>query len=218
MLEVENITKTFTTGELVTPIENVSLKVKEGRITTISGESGTGKSTFLMVLGGLLQPTEGRLLVDGKDFWTLDDKEKSKIRATEFGYLFQSSVMIKALTIGENIQFASEIAGRKIDRKEILALLNDLGIEDKINSLPHTLSGGQRRRAMLAINYGRNPKIIIADEPTNDLDEHWKKRTLKVFEDWKQEGKSIILASHDPEVESLGDIKYIIKNKTLIEK
>lgn len=215
MIEIENITKTFTTGELVTPIENISLKVEEGTIMTISGESGTGKSTLLMIIGGLLKPTEGRVIIEGKDFWKESDEEISRIRSKIFGYLFQSSVMIKALTIGENIQFASEVAGNKIEMKEIKDLLENLGIEDKINSLPHTLSGGQRRRAMLAVNYGRNPKVIIADEPTNDLDSFWKDKILEVFQDWKREGKSIVLASHDPEVERLGDIRYIIEDNKL---
>ncbi len=123
MIEIENITKTFTTGELVTPIENISLKVEEGTIMTISGESGTGKSTLLMIIGGLLKPTEGRVIIEGKDFWKESDEEISRIRSKIFGYLFQSSVMIKALTIGENIQFASEVAGNKIEMKEIKDLL-----------------------------------------------------------------------------------------------
>lgn len=215
MLELQNITKTFTTGEAVAPIKNIDLKIEKGKITTISGESGTGKSTLLMIIGGLLKPTEGKVLLQGKDLWSLNDQEISKLRSKTYGYLFQSSVMIKALTIAENIEFAAKVAGKDISKKEIEELLDNIGIKDKKNSLPHTLSGGQRRRAMLAINYARNPEIIIADEPTNDLDKYWKEKTLDFFKEWRDMGKTIILASHDPEVEALGEIKYKIIDSEL---
>lgn len=215
MLELQNITKTFTTGEPVTPIKNINLEIEKGKITTISGESGTGKSTLLMIIGGLLKPTEGKVLVRDKDIWSLNDEEISNLRSKTYGYLFQSSVMIKALTIAENIEFAAKVAGKDISKKEVEELLNNIGIKDKKNSLPHTLSGGQRRRAMLAINHARDPEIIIADEPTNDLDKHWKEKTLKFFKQWRDMGKTIILASHDPEVEALGEIKYKIVDSEL---
>lgn len=215
MLELQNITKTFTTGEAVTPIRNIDLKIEKGKITTISGESGTGKSTLLMIIGGLLKPTEGKVLLQGKDLWSLNDQEISKLRSKTYGYLFQSSVMIKALTIAENIEFAAKVAGKDISKKEIEELLDNIGIKDKKNSLPHTLSGGQRRRAMLAINHARDPEMIIADEPTNDLDKYWKEKTLDFFKEWRDMGKTIILASHDPEVEALGEIKYKIIDSEL---
>lgn len=215
MLELQNITKTFTTGEPVTPIKNINLEIKKGKITTISGESGTGKSTLLMIIGGLLKPTEGKVLVQDKDIWSLNDEEISNLRSKTYGYLFQSSVMIKALTIAENIEFAAKVAGKDISKKEVEELLDNIGIKDKKNSLPHTLSGGQRRRAMLAINNARNPEIIIADEPTNDLDKYWKEKTLDFFKEWRDMGKTIILASHDPEVEALGEIKYQIFDNEL---
>lgn len=215
MLELQNITKTFTTGEPVTPIKNINLEIEKGKITTISGESGTGKSTLLMIIGGLLKPTEGKVLVRDKDIWSLNDEEISNLRSKTYGYLFQSSVMIKALTIAENIEFAAKVAGKDISKKEVEELLNNIGIKDKKNSLPHTLSGGQRRRAMLAINHARDPEIIIADEPTNDLDKHWKEKTLKFFKQWRDMGKTIILASHDPEVEALGEVKYKIVESEL---
>lgn len=215
MLELQNITKTFTTGEPVTPIKNINLEIEKGKITTISGESGTGKSTLLMIIGGLLKPTEGKVLVRDKDIWSLNDEEISNLRSKTYGYLFQSSVMIKALTIAENIEFAAKVAGKDISKKEVEELLDNIGIKDKKNSLPHTLSGGQRRRAMLAINHARDPEIIIADEPTNDLDKFWKEKTLEFFKQWRDMGKTIILASHDPEVEALGEIKYQIVDSEL---
>lgn len=168
-----------------------------------------------MIIGGLLKPTEGKVLLQGKDVWSLNDQEISKLRSKTYGYLFQSSVMIKALTIAENIEFAAKVAGKDISKKEIEELLDNIGIKDKKNSLPHTLSGGQRRRAMLAINHARDPEIIIADEPTNDLDKYWKEKTLDFFKEWRDMGKTIILASHDPEVEALGEIKYKIIDSDL---
>lgn len=216
MLELENISKTFNAGEKITPIEDISFKLDPASITSIVGESGTGKSTLLMIMGGLLQPSQGKLLLDDKDFWQLSDEEQANIRSSVFGYLFQSSVMVKALTVSENIAFASKLSGNDIEEKEIMNILEDLGIKDKANSLPHTLSGGQRRRAMMAITYARNPRIIIADEPTNDLDGVWKSRVLDIFQEWRANGKSIIIASHDPEVAKLGDKKYKIENKKLV--
>ena len=168
--KLEHIHKDYRMGEIVTPLKDVSLTVEPGDFIAVEGPSGIGKSTLLYVMGTLLQSDEGSYTFGGKDVSAMSDKEKSALRAKKIGFLFQDSTMIQALTLRENLLFTQGVGGKK-DAKKVDDLLYRFGLEDRADFFPHQLSGGQRRRAMAARSLIHEPELILADEPTNDLED-----------------------------------------------
>lgn len=217
VIELKNISKTYTLGEKVTPIEKTDFCLKKGEFAAVSGESGIGKSTLLMIIGGLLKPSDGKVQIDGQDYWKLKDKEQSEIRKKKIGYLFQSIQVIQALTVEENIRFAASISKQKIKKNDVLLVLERFGLKEKKDSLPCRLSGGQKRRLMIAITYVRDPEIILADEPTNDLDEKWIEIIMQTFEEWLAKKKTLVLVTHNKELWEKAENKYIIQDKVLVK-
>lgn len=215
IIELKNVTETYEAGERVTPIENISLSIEKGDFLAISGESGIGKSTLLTVAGGLLRPTAGEVLIDGRDYWKMSDQEQTQIRNQKIGYLFQSIQLVQALTVEENLKLVSDISGRKVTKKEMEEILARFGLEEKKDSLPHQLSGGQKRRVMLAVTCVRGPEVILADEPTNDLDEGWTKVVVDTFKKWTEQGKAVVLVTHDQKLWKQADCAYIIEDHKL---
>ena len=178
--KLEHIHKDYRMGEVVTPLQDICLTVSQGDFIAVEGPSGIGKSTLLYVMGTLLQSDSGTYTIGGKDVATMSDREKSALRAKNIGFLFQDSTMIQALTLRENLLFTQGIGGKK-NPKQVDDLLRRFGLEDRANFFPHQLSGGQRRRAMAARCLLHNPSLILADEPTNDLDEHWSQVTVMIL-------------------------------------
>lgn len=217
VIELKNISKTYTLGEKVTPIEKTDFCLKKGEFAAVSGESGIGKSTLLMLIGGLLKPSEGKVQIGGQDYWKLKDKEQAGIRNKKIGYLFQSIQVIQAFTVEENIKFAASISKRKITKDDVLEVLERFGLKEKKNSLPCRLSGGQKRRLMIAITYVRDPEIILADEPTNDLDEKWIEIVMQTFEEWLKKRKSLVLVTHNKELWEKAESRYVIQDKVLVK-
>ena len=194
--KLEHIRKDYRMGEVVTPLKDVSLTVGEGDFIAVEGPSGIGKSTLLYVLGTLLQSDEGTYTFGGKDVSAMSDKEKSALRAKKIGFLFQDSTMIQALTLRENLLFTQSVCGKK-DPKQVEALLYRFGLEDRADFFPHQLSGGQRRRAMAARALIHNPALILADEPTNDLDEHWSGEIIRILKEQAEQGTAVVMVTHN---------------------
>lgn len=194
--KLEHIRKDYRMGELVTPLKDVSLTVNAGDFIAVEGPSGIGKSTLLYVMGTLLQSDEGVYRFDGKDVSQLGDNEKSTLRAQKIGFLFQDSTMIQALTLRENLLFTQSVVGKK-DPKQVDELLYQFGLEDRADFFPHQLSGGQRRRAMAARALIHNPVLILADEPTNDLDEHWSGEIIRILKEQAQKGTAVVMVTHN---------------------
>ena len=193
---LEHIHKDYRMGEVVTPLKDVSLSVGEGDFIAVEGPSGIGKSTLLYVLGTLLQSDEGTYTFGGKDVSAMSDKEKSALRAKKIGFLFQDSTMIQALTLRENLLFTQGVGGKK-DPKQVEALLYRFGLEDRADFFPHQLSGGQRRRAMAARALIHNPALILADEPTNDLDEYWSHEIIRILKEQTEKGTAVVMVTHN---------------------
>lgn len=215
IIELKNVTETYEAGERVTPIEHINLSIEKGDFLAVSGESGIGKSTLLTVAGGLLRPTAGEVLIDGRDYWKMSDQEQTQIRNQKIGYLFQSIQLVQALTVEENLKLVSDISGKKVTKKEMQEILTRFGLEEKKDSLPHQLSGGQKRRVMLAVTSVRDPEVILADEPTNDLDAGWTKVVMETFKKWTEQGKTVILVTHDQKLWEQADCTYIIEDRKL---
>ena len=194
--KLEHIHKDYRMGEIVTPLKDVSLTVNSGDFIAVEGPSGIGKSTLLYVMGTLLQSDEGTYTFGGKDVATLSDSEKSALRAKKIGFLFQDSTMIQALTLRENLLFTQSVCGKK-NPKQMDELLYLFGLEDRAEFFPHQLSGGQRRRAMAARALIHNPELILADEPTNDLDEHWSKEIIRILKEQTEKGTAVVMVTHN---------------------
>lgn len=194
--KLEHIHKDYRMGETVTPLKDICLSVNSGDFIAVEGPSGIGKSTLLYVMGTLLQSDDGSYRFAGKDIAKLSDSEKSALRAQKIGFLFQDSTMIQALTLRENLLFTQGISGKK-DPRQVEELLYLFGLEDRADFFPHQLSGGQRRRAMAARALIHNPDLILADEPTNDLDEHWSTEMIRILKEQTQKGTAVVMVTHN---------------------
>jgi len=194
--KLEHIHKDYRMGEIVTPLKDVSLTVNSGDFVVVEGPSGIGKSTLLYVMGTLLQSDEGNYTFEGNDVSALSDEEKSVLRAKKIGFLFQDSTMIQALTLRENLLFTQRVGGKK-DTKKVDELLYRFGLEDRADFFPHQLSGGQRRRAMAARALLHDPVLILADEPTNDLDEQWSQEIIRILKEQTGKGTAVVMVTHN---------------------
>ena len=194
--KLEHIRKDYRMGEIVTPLKDVSLTVNKGDFIAVEGPSGIGKSTLLYVLGTLLQSDEGTYTFGGEDVNQWNDTKKSDFRAKKIGFLFQDSTMIQALTLRENLLFTQGVGGKK-DPRQVDELLYRFGLEDRADFFPHQLSGGQRRRAMAARALIHNPELILADEPTNDLDEHWSQEMIRILKEQTEAGTAVVMVTHN---------------------
>ena len=193
---LEHIRKDYRMGEVVTPLRDLCLTFHPGDFIAVEVPSGMGKSTLLYVMGTLLQSDEGVYTFEGKDISAMSDREKSALRAKKIGFLFQDSTMIQALTLRENLLFTQSVCGKK-NPKQVEELLYQFGLEDRADFFPHQLSGGQRRRAMAARALLHDPALILADEPTNDLDDHWSQEIIRILKEQTADRTAVVMVTHN---------------------
>lgn len=214
--KLEHIRKDYRMGEVVTPLKDVSLVVEEGEFISVEGPSGIGKSTLLYVMGILLQSDSGSYMFRGQDVARLNDRARSELRARQIGFLFQDSSMIQALTLRENLAFTQRVGGRQ-DRAQVDRLLEQFGLYDRADFLPHQLSGGQRRRAMAARALIHAPALILADEPTNDLDEHWSREIIRILREQTGRGAAVVMVTHNTRWADTVDRRCCLDNGVLAD-
>lgn len=196
--ELKKIEKKYNKGEEVIPLRDINLEAQSGDFIVIEGPSGTGKSTLLYVIGSLLKSDAGDLIINGRNTAELSEAELTDMRAREIGFIFQDSNMIQALTLKENLEFAERTGkGRKGYVSKAEEYLGKLGLDDRADYLPYQLSGGQKRRAMVARALINSPKLILADEPTNDLDEKWAQKVIELLKDECRKGAAVIMVTHN---------------------
>lgn len=201
-IHISGISKTYIgQSQPVKALEQISFDIEAGTSVAIKGKSGSGKSTLLNILAGLLKPTEGAVLFDDKNIYEYTDKELCDFRAKNIGIVFQSFQLLEELTVYENISFPLYLQKREVDRTEIQELLEMLEIEDKIDAYPEQLSGGQQQRVAIARAFISHPQIILADEPTGNLDEATSNQIIEVFLKCKEKyGQTLVIITHDDEV------------------
>ena len=214
--KLEHIRKDYRMGEIVTPLKDVTLSVNEGDFIAVEGPSGIGKSTLLYVMGTLLQSDAGSYSFEGKDVAAFNDSQKSDFRAKKIGFLFQDSTMIQALTLRENLLFTQGVVGKK-NPKAVDELLYRFGLEDRADFFPHQLSGGQRRRAMAARALIHNPKLILADEPTNDLDEHWSEEIIRILKEQTEKGTAVVMVTHNSRWAGMATRRLRLEDGVLVD-
>ena len=211
VVRLEHISRTYTSGDhTLKALDDVDLSLEEGKFIVILGPSGAGKSTLLNLLGGLDSPTEGKIVVAGKDISTLDQDELADYRAYAVGFIFQSYNLIPTLTVYENVALVREIAPEALDPKEMLA---KVGLEDHMKQFPSQLSGGEQQRVSIARALVKNPRILLCDEPTGALDSETGVIVLKALLEMAREyGKTIIVVTHNQNIARMADIVIHVKN------
>ena len=203
MLEVKDIVKIYKTGEIsFKALKKVSLRVENGEFTSIMGPSGSGKSTFMNVLGCLDKMDEGKYILNNNDISSLKDEELARIRNKEIGFVFQAFNLLPRMTILENVELPMVYAGvpEKERRERAVGALQKVGLGDRIKHRPNEISGGQKQRVAIARSIVNNPAVIMADEPTGNLDTKSTLEILKIFQDLNDEGSTIIMVTHEPDV------------------
>jgi putative ABC transport system ATP-binding protein len=209
ILNVDHVSKSFGTGNSrVDAVKDVLLKITKGELVLIMGPSGSGKTTLLSMLGGLLKPSSGRIVIDGVDISQIDQTALSDIRARKVGFIFQSFNLMEALTVKENILFPAQLIPEQMNqaKKRADELIERLGLSSRCNALPSTLSGGEKQRVAIARALINQPPLILADEPTGNLDSQSGQEVMMVLHDVaKEEGRSVIIVSHDPRIEDVAD-------------
>lgn len=210
ILETNNLKKYYGTGEnVVKALDGVNLQVENGSFAAIVGTSGSGKSTLLHMLGGLDRPTEGSVVVDGKDIFTLKEEELTIFRRRKIGFVFQNYNLVPVLNVYENIVLPIELDGNKIDSSYVNKIIQTLGLEQKLQNLPNNLSGGQQQRVAIARALAAKPAIILADEPTGNLDSKTSLDVIGLLKvTSKQFGQTIVMITHNEEIAQMAD--YII--------
>ena len=221
-IELDCITKRFKAAEKgegeITILQNLSLNVIAGQSTAIIGKSGSGKSTLLHIAGGLDSPSEGKVLCNGIDFATLDDKKRSELRNLHVGFIFQSNLLLEDFTALENVMAPALISGKKPSacQDRAVALLKRLGLEDRMNHVPGQLSGGEKQRVAICRALMNEPEVILADEPTGALDEENATDVENLLLDLvREEGRSLLLVTHNQEFAFKCDNVYLLKNRNL---
>lgn len=207
ILETKGLKKHYGEGEsLVKALDNVNLKVEQGEFVSIVGTSGSGKSTLLHMLGGLDYPTEGSVFVDGKDISTLKEEALAIFRRRKIGFVFQNYNLVPVLNVYENVVFPIQLDGNRIDQNYINRIIKTLGLENKINFLPSQLSGGQQQRVAIARALAAKPAIILADEPTGNLDSSTSQDVLGLLKvTAKKFEQTIVMITHNEEIAQLAD-------------
>lgn len=207
LLEVNNICKTYGTGETaVNALKNVSFTVPKGEYVTIVGESGSGKSTLLNMIGALDTPTSGKVFIDGRDIFVMNDKKLTVFRRRNIGFIFQAFNLIPELTVEQNIIFPLLLDHQKPNRKYLEELLSVLNLTERRNHLPSQLSGGQRQRVAIGRALITRPALILADEPTGNLDTQNSREVIALLKEASAKyAQTIIMITHNRSIASTSD-------------
>ena len=207
ILKVENLTKIYGKGTTeVIALDNVSFSVEKGEFVAIVGASGSGKSTLLHLIGGVDRPTSGKVFIDGKDIYSLNDDKLAIFRRRQVGLVYQFYNLIPILNVEENITLPLDLDNRKVDNKHLKQLLELLGLENRKTHLPNQLSGGQQQRTSIGRALITNPTIVLADEPTGNLDSKSSDEIVALLKKSNREYKqTIIMITHNMEIAKCAD-------------
>lgn len=219
ILRTKDLTKYY--GEepiLVKALDGVTLEIEEGTFTAIVGTSGSGKSTLLHMLGGLDVPTGGSVEVDGQELGTMDRGELTVFRRRKIGFIFQNYNLLPNLTVYDNIVLPVELDGRRVDREYLKSIVKVLGIQEKLKQKPNKLSGGQQQRVAIARALIAKPAIILADEPTGNLDSHTSQEVIGLLKETSRNfAQTIVMITHDEAIAQVADCTIRIEDGKIVE-
>ena len=218
ILKTSNLKKYYGNGEnLVKAIDNANIDIKEGEFVAIVGKSGSGKSTLLHMMGGLDNPTEGKVYINDKDIFSLKEEELAIFRRRNIGFIFQNFNLIPSLNVWENITLPVGLDGKEINKPFVTDIINSLGLESKVDVLPNTLSGGQQQRVAIARALVARPAIILADEPTGNLDSKTSDEVMSLLKTMiKKYNQTLVMITHDETIAQMADrVIYIEDGKVV---
>lgn len=220
ILKVENLTKTYGSGEnLVHAVDDVSFSVEKGEFVAIVGASGSGKSTLLHLIGGVDRPTSGKIFVDGNDISKMNDDKLAVFRRRQVGIVYQFYNLIPILTVEENITLPCDLDGRGVDRERLEMILDSFGLRARRKHLPNQLSGGQQQRTSIARALINNPSLVLADEPTGNLDLKSSEEVMSMLKMCNQSyGQTVIMITHNLDIAKQADRIITISDGKIVEE
>ena len=220
ILQTKDLKKYYGSGDTqVKALDGVDLCIEQGEFVAIVGTSGSGKSTLLHMLGGLDRPTSGTVAVDGKDIFGLKDEELTIFRRRKIGFVFQAYNLVPVLSVWENIILPIQLDGNKVDADFVGAVVATLGLEKKLRSLPNQLSGGQQQRVAIARALATKPAILLADEPTGNLDSKTSQDVLSLMKVTGQKfGQTMVMITHNEEIAQMADRIIRIEDGRIVER
>ena len=218
ILKTDNLKKYYDKDiNLVKALDGVDIEIKRGEFVSIVGTSGSGKSTLLHMLGGLDRATDGKVYVDGKDVFSMNDDQLAVFRRRNIGFIFQNYNLIPILNVYENIILPIELDGNKVDEVHIDNIIKTLGLSEKVNNLPNNLSGGQQQRVAIARALATKPAIILADEPTGNLDSRTGQEVLGLLKVTSEKfHQTIVMITHNEEIAQLADRTIHIEDGKIV--
>lgn len=220
ILKVENLTKTYGSGEnLVNAVDDVSFSVEKGEFVAIVGASGSGKSTLLHLIGGVDRPTSGKIFVNGNDISKMNDDKLAVFRRRQVGIVYQFYNLIPILTVEENITLPCDLDGRGVDRERLEMILDSFGLRARRKHLPNQLSGGQQQRTSIARALINNPSLVLADEPTGNLDSKSSEEVMSILKMCNQSyGQTVIMITHNLDIAKQADRIITISDGKIVEE
>lgn len=220
ILKVENLTKTYGSGEnLVHAVDDVLFSVEKGEFVAIVGASGSGKSTLLHLIGGVDRPTSGKIFVDGNDISKMNDDKLAVFRRRQVGIVYQFYNLIPILTVEENITLPCDLDGRGVDRERLEMILDSFGLRARRKHLPNQLSGGQQQRTSIARALINNPSLVLADEPTGNLDSKSSEEVMSMLKMYNQSyGQTVIMITHNLDIAKQADRIITISDGKIVEE
>lgn len=220
ILKVENLTKIYGSGEnLVNAVDDVSFSVEKGEFVAIVGASGSGKSTLLHLIGGVDRPTSGKIFVDGNDISKMNDDKLAVFRRRQVGIVYQFYNLIPILTVEENITLPCDLDGRGVDRERLEMILDSFGLRARRKHLPNQLSGGQQQRTSIARALINNPSLVLADEPTGNLDSKSSEEVMSMLKMCNQSyGQTVIMITHNLDIAKQADRIITISDGKIVEE
>ncbi len=220
MISAINITKAYTGQDgTITALGDVSFKVRKGDFVAVIGRSGTGKSTLLGVTGGLLKPSSGEVFLDGQSIWNLDEQLRAQIRAQKIGFVFQNASVISSLTVLENVVLPQSFLPKPIipDTSHAMNLIESVGLAGRTHAYPDQLSGGEKRRVAIASALMNNPALLLADEPTGDLDSETESEIMSLFSNLWKSGTTIMMVTHNQQLANYANRIFKMDDGLIIE-
>ncbi len=220
IVEIKDLVKYYGKGEnLVRAVDHTRLTIERGKFTAIVGKSGSGKSTLLHLLGGLDRPDSGKVIIDGEDIFQLKDEKLAMFRRRKIGFIFQDFNLISSMNVWENIVLPLGLDNKAVNKKYVMSIVKNIGIEEKLHAMPSTLSGGQKQRVAIARALVTRPAIICADEPTGNLDSRTELEVLSLLRSCVTEyGQSLVMITHDETVAQMADRMIVIEDGKVVSQ
>ena len=220
IVEIKDLVKYYGKDEnLVRAVDHTSLTIERGKFTAIIGKSGSGKSTLLHLMGGLDRPDSGSVLIDGEDIFQLKKEKLATFRRRKIGFIFQDFNLIPSMNVWENIVLPLGLDHKEVNKKYVMSIVKNIGLEDKLHAMPSTLSGGQKQRTAIARALVTRPAIICADEPTGNLDSRTELEVLSLWRSCVTEyGQSLVMITHDETVAQMADRIIVIEDGKVVSQ